>query len=519
MRTLYDLAIVGGGSVGISFLSQFLDAYDHLSDAPRRILLFEPDPRPGPGAAYQKDARTDLLNIPAENMSARHDDRGHFVAWLHKQPNTLLQHYGIDTIDPKAFLPRALFGAYLRDIYNETLAFARNRQIEVTHVVSRVDRLAMADDGHVMLSVAAGDYSAAYVVLCNGNLASCAFPQLENKPGYFNSPYPVQNLLQTLSRDANIGVVGTSLSAVDAIAALAANGHRGRITAMSRNGRLPAVRSPHNVPPASLQHVSRQALTTLAQASNGRLTLDQVETALLNELASLDPDVDLADITGAQGTAREQLDSEVARSLAGSRPWQALAAATNPSIDLIWHLLPAMEKRHFHQTLRSLWMARRATFPMRNALTLQSLMHSSQLDVRGGFSDCAFDETDQTFKVTFGADGEIAGNRPEASSFDHLINATSFSVDVARADDPLVRNLIEAGYAQADPFGGFALDFNTGCLRAADNTVMHRISVLGSLACGTYFWTLSMDVNARLAQAQAARIAAAICEASAIASD
>jgi hypothetical protein len=36
---------------------------------------------------------------------------------------------------------------------------------------------------------------------------------------------------------------------------------------------------------------------------------------------------------------------------------------------------------------------------------------------------------------------------------------------------------------------------------------------LGSLAGGTYFWTTSMDVNARLARDQARRIAAEISRA------
>ena len=349
-------------------------------------------------------------------------------------------------------------------------------------------------------------------MLCNGNLPSCAFPNLENKPGYSNSPYPVQHLLETIPRDSRVGIVGTSLSAVDAIVALAANGHRGRITAMSRHGRLPAVRSPHNLRPAALRHTSRQALAELAQSSNGQLTLDQVKGALLKELALLDPALDLADITGGIGPAREQLDAEVARSSAGARPWQALAAATNPAIDLIWQLLPYGEKQHFQQTLRSFWMARRATFPMRNALTLQALMHRGQLDVHGDFSDCTFDDASQTFHITFGANDGQNGGTAATSSFDHLINATSFSLDVGCAKDPLVCNLIASGYAQPNPFGGFALDFETGCLRSSENVVLERISALGSLACGTYFWTLSMDVNARLAQAQAVRIATALCE-------
>ena len=87
------------------------------------------------------------------------------------------------------------------------------------------------------------------VALCNGNLPSRAFPALAAAPGYFNSPYPVSELAAGIAADATVCVIGTSLSAVDAVVALQQAGHRGPLICVSRNGRLPSVRSPHNRPP------------------------------------------------------------------------------------------------------------------------------------------------------------------------------------------------------------------------------------------------------------------------------
>jgi uncharacterized NAD(P)/FAD-binding protein YdhS len=215
--------------------------------------------------------------------------------------------------------------------------------------------------------------------------------------------------------------------------------------------------------------------------------------------------LDADDVLGVDADAHTALEEEIRRSSQAARPWQAVAAATNAAVDQIWHLMPAAERRVFQSQWRSLWMARRATFPMRNALKLQALFQSGQLQVRAGYVDSRYDPADQQFHTRLrGADGLVT----QASR--HLVNATSFSVDTAATRDPLVAALLQDGHAQPDPFGGLALEYESGCLKDARNAVLTQISVLGSLAGGTYFWTTSMDVNARLARDQAQRLAIAL---------
>lgn len=502
-----DLAVVGGGSVGVSFLYQFLLA---LRAAPGvrapTIHLFEPQPEPGPGGAYQDDLRSNLLNIPAGNMSARADHRLDFVDWLRGQDAGWLHSYGVTTIDPGAFLPRPLFGAYLLAVYERCRKLARALDVTLTHVQSRVHRVTPQPGGHARVEPDHGTpLVARHVVLCNGNLPSQAFPDLEGVAGYFNSPYPVSALADTITPDATVCIIGTSLSAVDAVAALQQAGHRGTILCASRNGRLPSVRSPHNRAPDTLQHLSREGALQLAERHGGALTLDVIWQALRDEVLALQGSLDDDDVLGMDGDARSALEDEIRRSTAAPRPWQAVAAATNAAVDRIWHLLPDAERRRFQSQWRSLWMARRATFPMRNALKLQALFGANQLHIAGGFAGCEHDPVTGRFRTRLRtSDGEIEHESR------YLINATSFSVDARRTDDPLVSNLLREGHAAADPHGGLALDYGTGCLKNADGQRVAGVSVLGSLAGGTYFWTTSMDVNARLAHDQAERIAQAL---------
>jgi len=502
-----DLVIAGGGSVGVSFLYQFLLALQAGPGLrPPTIHLFEPQAAPGPGDAYQDDLRSNLLNIPAGNMSARADHRLDFVDWLREQDANWLQGYGVTTIDPADFLPRPLFGAYLRAVYARCRLLAESLGVTLAHVPSRVHRVTPQPDGRVRVQPAHGaPLAARHVVLCNGNLPSQAFPALEGVAGYFNSPYPVSSLTHAIAPDASVCIVGTSLSAVDAVAALQQAGHRGPILCVSRNGRLPSVRSPHNRAPSTLHHLSRDGALRLAARHGGALTLDTIWQALQDEVRAQQGSLDDNDVLGMEGDARAALDDEIRRSSAAPRPWQAVAAATNAAVDQIWHLLPDTERRRFQSQWRSIWMARRATFPMRNALKLQALFGANQLRVAAGFAGCDHDSATGLFRTRL----RTAGGQAEHLS-QHLINATSFSVDAQRTDDPLVSQLLRDGHAQADPHGGLALDYDTGCLKNAGGQIEAGVSVLGSLAGGTYFWTTSMDVNARLARDQAERIAATL---------
>ncbi|CAB3636552.1 hypothetical protein LMG3431_01654 [Achromobacter pestifer] len=505
-----DLAIVGGGSVAVSLLYQFLLVREAAGVSPAcpplHIVLFEPQAEPGPGGAYQDDLPSNLLNIPAGNMSARADRRMDFVDWLREQDPAWLRGMGVDGVAASDFLPRPLFGAYLRAVHARCRKLAAALGVTLLHVQSRVRRVVPLPDGGARIDPEHGaSWLARHAVLCNGNLPSQAFPDLQDKPGYFNSPYPVSQLASTIPQDASVCVVGTSLSAVDAIAALQQSGHHGPILCASRNGRLPSVRSPHNQAPAALRHLSRDGAVQLAARHGGALSVDVIAQALKDEVQALGGTLDPDEIVGLPADAQTALDEEIRRSSHGARPWQAVAAATNAAVDQIWHLMPDSERHRFQSQWRSLWMARRATFPMRNALKLQALLKTGQLQVHAGYVDSHYDPASQQFHTQLrSADGNVT-HRSQ-----YLINATSFSVDAQRTRDPLIAALLHDGHARPDPFGGLALDFETGCLKDTNDSVLPQISVLGSLAGGTYFWTTSMDVNARLARDQAQRIAAAL---------
>lgn len=504
MEKPIDLAVVGGGSTAMSFLAQFVAELDRADySGSLRVAVFEPLPDVGPGEPYAKDLATNLLNIPAGRMSAYAEDRGHFLEWIKSQGPEILEKYGIRELDAGAFLPRPLFGEYLINVWRKLCLRAKGLGVRIDRVQARVYGIGLlAENESACLETSAGEFRAKRIVLCNGNLPTVSYAELQGCKAYFNSPYPVADLVRRVGRDASVGIIGSSLSAIDAIVALKESGHAGPMLAVSRSGRLPAVRGTV-ASPAPIVPPTAQEIAALVRCNERGLTLEDLYAFLSERLAASGDGLDLIDIMGYGDDPKEALDREILASSTLPRNWQAIAISLNEAIEHAWKLMRDAERRRFHTEWRSLWMTRRATFPMANAARIKRYLDSGALRIHTGRSDMEIKAADKGFEIRLpDAQGGTAVHR-----VDCIVNATGMSTDVRLARDPLVQSLLERGIARADPYGGFSLDFDTGCLLDAKGGVVQNISVLGSLAVGTYFWTMSLDVNARLALEQARKIA------------
>ncbi|RTZ41512.1 hydroxyacylglutathione hydrolase [Candidimonas sp. SYP-B2681] len=508
MKIVSDLAIVGGGSTATSFIAQLIALLEQAGiNSPLHVRVFEPLSRVGPGEPYAEDLPTNLLNVPAGKMSAYAEDREHFFKWLKVKGPSTWQRYGITEIDPTAFLPRPLFGEYLGDVWADLNARAAQIGIGIHQVRTRVNSVDLdTEEGTVLLGTDVGVYVAHRVVLCNGNLPSTAFAGLSGRPGYFHNPYPVTTLASQIGRNASVAVIGTSLSAVDVIVALKESGHTGFMLAASRNGRLPSVRSAVS-PPTPISPPCVEDIIPLVKAGKDGLTLEDVFGFLKGRLAQAGSTVDLDDIVGYARPGEEPVDvliREISASASRPRVWQSVAISLNNTIEHVWRLLSEKERQRFYAEWRSLWMARRSTFPMSNALKIKRYAETGLLHISAGFQQCvARQGAADGFEVRI---CDASGQAHSSYLIDYVVNATGLSTNVVTSDDPIVQSLLTKGLAVSNPYGGFQLDFDSGCLIDAKGAIVENISLIGSLAGGTYFWTTSLDVNARLALDQARRI-------------
>jgi uncharacterized NAD(P)/FAD-binding protein YdhS len=496
-----QVAIIGGGSVGVAYFVQLVEETVRLGLGDRLdILIFEAQATTGPGFAYSADAECNLLNTRADAMSVVARDKRHFVDWIGSHGARHAADYPDTVIADHAFLPRSLFGRYLAHQFDAACALARQHGIAVTRIESEVtDLIALNSRRPCVDTRDAGAFVVDRAVLCIGNQPATALAHLQGRPGFYNSPYPTQAITGAIEPLAPVCIIGTGLSAIDAVLSLSAAGHRGKIILASRNGRLPSVRGAFNKP-HKLELLTRESVDAMCAANGGALPLEAVFSMLQQEIARASGlPCDLVAIMNAGAGILDYIASEIAMADSAERLWQSVIYATNGVIDYVWHRLSHADKGRFQSLFGSLWSSYRVSFPLKNAQRLHALLRADRVLVFGGVKAVAFNEASGMFETRI--DQRDSGLRSVIESA-YLINATGYSVDVAGSRVPLVHNLLRRKLASANEFGGFNLDFDTGRLVDPAGVVAPNIAVLGSLAAGTYFWTNAMDVNVRLARRQ-----------------
>jgi uncharacterized NAD(P)/FAD-binding protein YdhS len=131
-----SIAVIGGGFTG-SLLSIHL-----LREAPpdTRLYLFDRSGCFGSGLAYSTKHAGHLLNVPAGRMSAFPDRPRDFLTWLERQPCHVLA--GVAPAE-NAFVPRHLYGAYMRDLLLDARCGAAADRL----ILQRDGVVAIEDDG------------------------------------------------------------------------------------------------------------------------------------------------------------------------------------------------------------------------------------------------------------------------------------------------------------------------------------------------------------------------------------
>lgn len=492
-----SIAVIGGGSVGTSFVRQLAEQLDSNRDTKlSEVYVYEPCAAPGAGVAYQEDTAANLLNTRVSSMSPIADDPSHFYRWLESNRNSWEHIYpGLD-INSDSFVPRALFGRYLSQVFRDSMAILHAKGVNGHHLVEKVSSVRKLREGYEVVSAGGVSRLVDAVVLSIGNLETNEWDHLRDYPGYFSTPYPCTRLSADIDPGSSVCIMGSSLSAIDAAVSLADAGHKGKIMMVSRNGRIPSVRGNQNLARTSTL-LSRERMQELVSTRSGQVSLLEIAELLMKEVELTEGQApDLAHIMRSGQGPQRYLDSEIGDATLCDRAWQAILYSTNQSIDLIWHALSSSEKRHFQKDFKSLWHSYRVSFPVQNALKIQQLLHSDQLTIYAGYKETFHDEASGRF-VTRISDRTKAFDAVLYS--DVVVNATGYTNDLGKMRSPLLKAMQFNGLLSPNEFGGVDMEFETGRVIARSGAVMHGLFALGSLASGTYFWTNAMNVNTRLA--------------------
>lgn len=209
------VAIVGSGPTALYALQTITTCSQSLD-----IVIFEAADVAGKGTPYQRgiNAPTMLSNIPSIEIPSLPTT---LVEWLATQSNGYLTEAGAlrDEITDRAFYPRVVIGDYFRAQFDELIVrgTAARHAIEVRENCAVTDVIPVGLAFDIEIQGGATLESFDYVIVATGH----SFAQEpETSPGYFDAPWPA-TALETIS-SGKIGVLGTSLSAIDAVVTLAA---------------------------------------------------------------------------------------------------------------------------------------------------------------------------------------------------------------------------------------------------------------------------------------------------------
>lgn len=296
------IAIIGGGASAALLLA-------HLARSGAKDISVDVYDRTGrfsKGIAYSTKHDCHLLNVRAANMSAYQDDKDHFAHWA------AARGYA-----PSDFVPRKLYGQYLAERVEEAAKVLNIRFIEKD--IKDAQELTGYDR----------------VVLASGNVRALSPCVGERVNGYYDDPWSVD--FAALKNAKEIALVGSGLTAVDAVLALEANGYKGNISIFSRNALLPA------------SHIDPVSYTSFLTAENERLSP-------LRLLCLIRQTIKQAGV-----------------------PWHAVIDSLRPHTNTIWANWSGAERSHFSKRLLTFWNVHRHRMAPQIAATVERLRTEGRL--------------------------------------------------------------------------------------------------------------------------------------------
>lgn len=453
------VAIIGGGASGALVAMQIA----RQSRIPCQVILYEPKAA-GNGLAYGTTCISHLMNVPAARLSADPDSPNDFLHWLEDPQNCPELE---QPVPPGSFVPRTIYGRYLNWSMHAAFANSRCQARLIVRTAKAVDFL-LSPVGGTVVSADADTDDVRHVVLALGNL-----PPRDPLPGshpFFRSDLYLSNIwspntLDSVAATENVIIVGTGLTAIDAVLALEDRGHTGHITLTSRGGRLP---QPH-APATPYFDFLKDRKIPASAISYWREILCEIRNA-------------------------QKIGSD----------WRSVIDAIRPHTQRLWLNLPFIEKKRFLRHIRPLWESHRHRCPPTSWQRICALQNKEQLTLLPGRIRSIDEDNSGRACVTI----LPKGRQPETTlRVDHVLNCIGPESNFRQHfNDRLIVNLIARGTIHPDPLylginatpDGLAINF--------EEQVNPRISIIGPPLRGILWETTAMPEVRVQAKSIAARI-------------
>lgn len=295
-----QIAIIGAGPTGIYTLFSLLK-----HPTPLAVTLYEQADEAGVGMPYsdEDNSRMMLANIASIEIPPIFST---YLDWLRTLSCHHLARYGVEksTLHDRQFLPRILLGEYYRDQFLQLTDLAKQRgfSVKVQESCQVTDLQATPEGVNVWVENRPQPTTYDLAVIATGHV----WPDEDEATRNF-FPSPWSGLMEATIRACRVGIMGTSLSGLDAAMAVAIQhgdfyepenqpvefrldegSEALNIVLMSRSGILPEADFYCPLPYEPLSLVTEPAIEKAIAAGTDGL-LDRVFTLMVEELEQADP--------------------------------------------------------------------------------------------------------------------------------------------------------------------------------------------------------------------------------------
>lgn len=407
-----QVAIIGAGFSGTMAAVQ-------LARRGIDVMLVGRGPQAGRGVAYSTEDAAHLLNIPAAKMSAWPD-----------RPDDFVDAIATTGFGPEDYVPRALFGHYLRRILDQS-------------AVSLVEREAVAvawsGDAWTVRFADGRTIEAAALVLAPGNQPPDALPFARELPErlFARDPWGAAGLCAIAAAGASGGdvlAVGSGLSMIDVALSLDAAGHQGKLVAVSRRGQRPRV-----------SFALRSDVPSSDSAPSGSLT--QLWRWVRERTHEID--------------------------------WRDAVDSVRSRTHELWQSLSVSDQKRFMRHARPWWDVHRHRVAPQVGVAIERMIASGRLEVLAGRIQ-SLREDGGGLEAVIRRRGASASDAPR--HFEVGISCTGPLHAIRHTRDGVLRSLLDAGLAAPDHLGiGLKVDDQVRVIGAT------RLWAMGSLGKARYW--------------------------------
>lgn len=395
------VGIIGNGFCGLMVCHHLI----HLGHSGLKISIFEKQNSPGKGIAYSPQSEKVLLNVIASKMSALSDKPEHFVNWLCSQTQYRKENRQIIA---NSFIPRAVYGQYLAEIWNETKLIAEKKGILIQSFHEEINDLTIENNKINIRSSPNKDYHFDKVILATGNQLpgnpQININELINSNRYYQNPWNFEtNLVDSYKP---IFILGNGLTMVDTVIQIREKKIKNQIISVSPNG--------FNI----LPHRNFN-FTEIFPKIETKASLLELVSFLNRELKTL----------GKYGISAEPLIDYL-----------------RPYTQQLWQNFSIEEKRFFMKYLRHLWGVARHRIPFVTHDIIQKERIENSLKIVSGKITQISAQSD-SITVSFYEKMNQKETHLDCSIF---INCTGPESDIQKTNSNLLKSCLNKGYIDQD---------------------------------------------------------------------